>query len=191
MRSWRRSNAPVCQSGVGSANLPERTIFMELWCQQQHSGLLIRTVRVQLPPAPPTLTLWSLRAPSEKSSDAEQPEPQVLSRRARAAKGPACKAEARGCKSRRRVHFWGCSAKSSTPRLQRGGDGALPSSSTSFAREVFRRCTAVFQTAGAGALPASGTIGPRCPSGRVGLQIRPGGCESLRACQIPTEVKPI
>ena len=31
MRSWRRSNAPVCQSGVGSAILPERTI-LELWC---------------------------------------------------------------------------------------------------------------------------------------------------------------
>ncbi len=31
MRSWRRSNAPVCQSGVGSASLPERTIS-ELWC---------------------------------------------------------------------------------------------------------------------------------------------------------------
>lgn len=45
------------------------------------------------------------------------------------------------------------------------------------------RCTAVFQTAGAGALPASGTIGPRCSSGRVGLQNRPGGCESLRTCQ--------
>jgi hypothetical protein len=59
-----------------------------------------------------------------------------LTRRARAAKGPACKAEARGCKSRRRVHFWGCGAKSSTPRPQRGGDGALPSNSTSFAREV-------------------------------------------------------
>ena len=29
MRSWRRSNAPVCQSGVGSASLPERT--MELY----------------------------------------------------------------------------------------------------------------------------------------------------------------
>ena len=27
MRSWRRSNAPVCQSGVGSAILPERTIW--------------------------------------------------------------------------------------------------------------------------------------------------------------------
>lgn len=46
------------------------------------------------------------------------------------------------------------------------------------------RCTAVFQTAGAGALPASGTIGPRRSSGRVGLQNRPGGCESLRTCQI-------
>ena len=34
-------------------------------------------------------------------------------------------------------------------------------------------------------------LGPGCPSGRVGLQIRPGGCESLRACQISTEVKPI
>ena len=45
------------------------------------------------------------------------------------------------------------------------------------------RCMAVFQTAGAGALPASGTIGPRCSSGRVGLQNRPGGCESLRTCQ--------
>ena len=45
------------------------------------------------------------------------------------------------------------------------------------------RCMAVFQTAGAGALPASGPIGPRCPSGRVGLQIRPGRCESFRACQ--------
>lgn len=45
------------------------------------------------------------------------------------------------------------------------------------------RCTAVFQTAGVGALPASGTIGPRCPSGRVGFQVRPGGCESLRTCQ--------
>jgi hypothetical protein len=45
------------------------------------------------------------------------------------------------------------------------------------------RCMAVFQTAGAGALPASGTIGPRRSSGRVGLQNRPGGCESLRACQ--------
>ena len=32
MRSWRKSNAPVCQSGVGSASLPERT--RELWCQQ-------------------------------------------------------------------------------------------------------------------------------------------------------------
>ena len=31
MRSWRKSNAPVCQSGVGSASLPERTIS-ELWC---------------------------------------------------------------------------------------------------------------------------------------------------------------
>ncbi len=51
---------PVCQTGVGSANLPRRTT--ELWCQQQHSGLLIRTVRVQLPPAPPILTLRSLRA---------------------------------------------------------------------------------------------------------------------------------
>ena len=27
MRSWRRSNAPVGQSGVGSASLPERTIW--------------------------------------------------------------------------------------------------------------------------------------------------------------------
>ena len=27
MRSWRKSNAPVCQSGVGSASLPERTIW--------------------------------------------------------------------------------------------------------------------------------------------------------------------
>lgn len=25
-------------------------------------------------------------------------------------------------------------------------------------------------------------IGPRCPSGRVGFQIRPGGCEPLRTC---------
>lgn len=25
LRSWRKSNAPVCQSGVGSASLPERT----------------------------------------------------------------------------------------------------------------------------------------------------------------------
>ena len=27
MRSWRKSNAPVCQSGVGSASLPERTTW--------------------------------------------------------------------------------------------------------------------------------------------------------------------
>jgi hypothetical protein len=31
MRSLRSSNAPVCQSGVGSAILPERT-SLELWC---------------------------------------------------------------------------------------------------------------------------------------------------------------
>ena len=51
MRPWRRSNAPARQTGIGSAILPGRT--MELWCQQQHSGLLIRTVRVRIPPAPP------------------------------------------------------------------------------------------------------------------------------------------
>ena len=54
MRSWRKSNAPVCQSGVGSASLPERTIW-SCGVNSQHSGLLIRTVRVQLPPAPPNL----------------------------------------------------------------------------------------------------------------------------------------
>lgn len=27
MRSWRKSNVPVCQSGVGSASLPERTTW--------------------------------------------------------------------------------------------------------------------------------------------------------------------
>ena len=36
------------------------------------------------------------------------------------------------------------------------------------------RCMTAFHAEGAGALPAPGTIGLRCPSGRVGLQIRPG-----------------
>lgn len=36
------------------------------------------------------------------------------------------------------------------------------------------RCMTAFQAEGAGALPAPGTTGPRCPSGRVGFQIRPG-----------------
>ena len=44
------------------------------------------------------------------------------------------------------------------------------------------RCMTAFQAEGAGALPAPGTTGPRCPSGRVGFQVRPGGCESLRTC---------
>ena len=54
MRPWRRSDAPARQTGIGSASLPGRT--MELWCQQQHSGLLIRRVWVQIPPAPPRFT---------------------------------------------------------------------------------------------------------------------------------------
>jgi hypothetical protein len=54
MRSWRRSNAPVCQSGIGSASLPERTNFSRsCGVNSKHSGLLIRTVRVRIPPAPP------------------------------------------------------------------------------------------------------------------------------------------
>jgi hypothetical protein len=60
MRSWRKSNAPVCQSGVGSASLPERTTGAVVF-NSQHSGLLIRTVRVQLPPAPPIFNPRSLR----------------------------------------------------------------------------------------------------------------------------------
>ncbi len=60
MRSWRKSNAPVCQSGVGSASLPERTNGAVVF-NSQHSGLLIRTVRVQLPPAPPVFNPRSLR----------------------------------------------------------------------------------------------------------------------------------
>ena len=60
MRSWRKSNAPVCQSGVGSASLPERTNGAVVF-NSQHSGLLIRTVRVQLPPAPPFFKPRSLR----------------------------------------------------------------------------------------------------------------------------------
>lgn len=61
MRSWRKSNAPVCQSGVGSASLPERTILGAVVFNSQHSGLLIRTVRVRIPPAPPIFNPRSLR----------------------------------------------------------------------------------------------------------------------------------
>ena len=63
-----------------------------------------------------------------------------LTRCTQVAKGPACKAECRGCESRHRVQF------PATKKLFIATDS-------------------------------------RCPSGRVGLQIRPGGCKSFRACQ--------
>ncbi len=43
-----------CPSPLRS--VPARAPIPELWCQRQHSGLSIRTVRVQVPPAPPILS---------------------------------------------------------------------------------------------------------------------------------------
>ena len=129
MRAWRNSNVAVCQSarrrfryakamarrlaeGLAKADavpgaIPgARTNFGAVVFNSQHSGLLIRTVRVsldrlgtlslskrQLPPAPP-IHPRSLRTDVGEVS----PTPSDLSRgfifqsrRARAAKGPACK----------------------------------------------------------------------------------------------------
>ena len=59
MRAWRNSNAAVCQSAVPGAIPGARTIFGAVVFNSQHSGLLIRTVRVRVPPAP--LAFASLR----------------------------------------------------------------------------------------------------------------------------------
>lgn len=78
---------------------------LESWCQQQHSGLLIRPVRVQLPPAPPGFKTRGRRFGRILCPFRFDLRFNFTTRRARAAKGPACNAEDRGCKSRRRVHF--------------------------------------------------------------------------------------
>jgi hypothetical protein len=103
-------------------------------------------------------------------------------RRARAAKGPACKTEIRGCKSRRRVHF-GVVVLIAARRTRNAEETERNRPAPPICPRGVHRCTTAFQAERAGALPASGTTGLRCPSGRVGFQIRPGGCESLRACQ--------
>lgn len=61
VRAWRNSNVAVCQSAVPGAIPGARTNFGAVVFNSQHSGLLIRTVRVQLPPAPPNLNPRSLR----------------------------------------------------------------------------------------------------------------------------------
>lgn len=53
----------------------------------------------------------------------------------------------------------------------------------SFAREVFTDARLSSNQRKPARYRPRAPSGPRCPSGRVGLQNRPGGCESLRTCQ--------
>lgn len=89
LRAWRRSNAAVCQSAVPGAIPGART--MELWCQQSAQ----RTFNPQSAGATPAgstiLYPWSLRADDRRSLPAPSDLSRGFSRRARAAKGPACK----------------------------------------------------------------------------------------------------
>ncbi len=77
--------------------------------------------------------------------------------------------------------LWGRGANSSTPHLQCGGDGASPSRSTNFAREVFTDARLSSKQREPARYRPRAPIGPRCSSGRVGLQNRPGGCGSTAA----------
>lgn len=85
VRVTRRSASP--QSRV---RVPARAPW-SCGVNSQHSGLLIRRVRVQLPPAPPTFNPWSLRADDRRSLPTPSDLSRGFSRRARAAKGPVCK----------------------------------------------------------------------------------------------------
>ena len=93
----------------------------------QHSGLLIRRVRVQLPPAPP----FCHQSVIEGGRRRNLPAPSDLELLAVAfarweRSHPAVrKTVPRRCKSGTRVHFQrGCNDNSSMPRPQRGRDGA-------------------------------------------------------------------
>jgi hypothetical protein len=157
----------------------------------QHSGLLIRRVRVQLPPAPPYLTAVIEGGRSEKSSGAERPESRE-SRRARAAKGPVCKAgvTAGATPAVVSILFPGAVMIIAACRTCNADETERNRPAPPICPGGVDRRTTAFQADGAGAIPAPGTTGLRCPSGRVGFQVRPGGCDSLRACQF-MEVRPI
>ena len=120
VRATRRSASPQFRVRV-----PARAPW-SCGVNSQHSGLLIRQVRVQIPPAPPTIaTCQSSRADARRNLPAPSDLSRGFPRRARAAKGPACKTGVIAGASPAVVSMlWGCSDNSSTPRPQRGGDGA-------------------------------------------------------------------
>lgn len=186
VRVTRRSASPQSRVRVPArAPIFARLRSGEPWScgvNSQHSGLLIRRVRVQLPPAPPNLPVVIEGGRPEKSSGAERPESRILTT-CPSSEGAGLQSRChRGCNSRRRVHFSGVVMIIAACRARNADETERNRPAPPFCPRGVHRCTTAFQADGAGAIPAPGTTGPRCPSGRVGLQIRPGGCESLRAC---------
>ena len=101
VRATRRSASPQFRVRV-----PARAPW-SCGVNSQHSGLLIRQVRVQIPPAPPTIaTCQSSRADARRNL----PAPSDLELQ-RVTTCPSSEGAGlqnryhRGCKSRRRVHF--------------------------------------------------------------------------------------
>jgi hypothetical protein len=125
MRPWRKSNAPARHAGIGSAGgqradrhaegvgrSPERGSASQ--SPRTHHGAVVSTAAQRTfnphgaganPAGSTMIHPQSMRADVRRNLPAPSDLSCGLTRRARAAKGPACKAEARGCKSRRRVHF--------------------------------------------------------------------------------------
>lgn len=157
---------------------------MELWCQQSAQRIFNPQSAGATPAGSTILYPWSLRADAWRSLPAPSDLSRGLSRRARAAKGPVCKVGYTAGATPAVVSiFHGAVMIIAACRARNADETERNRPAPPICPGGVDRCTTAFQADGAGAIPAPGTTGLGCPSGRVGFQIRPGGCESLRACQ--------
>ena len=124
---------------------------------------------MQVPPSCPifgvVVIIEARRARNAEETERNRPAPPIFARREAAAED--CHAIARVQRATAGI----CVEMRATPWQ------------ASFAREVFTDARLSSKQREPARYRPRAPLGPRCPSGRVGLQNRPGGCESLRTCQ--------